>query len=194
MKKIYYIVLCLLAVMTVTTSCNKRKTYAELLKDETKAIEKFISENKLVILTEYPANSVFKPTEFYRDPATGVYFNVVETGNIAEANKVKEGEEVYIRFSGLRYFTSDKDTTKYTNLDPIRSPFPQTLIYRGPVTMRNRSLYSSTTSAWAVPLTHVGHGGKVKMIVPFNMGSSSDQSNYSTTYYDNVQYRFESQS
>lgn len=194
MKKTRYIILFLLGLALVGTSCNKTKTYAELLKEETKAIDKFISENKLVILEELPAGKIFKPNEFYRDQATGVYFNIIELGDTIASKKAKEGEEVYVRFSGLRYFTSANDTTEYSNLDPIRSPFAETLIYRGPVTVVNRSLYSSTTPGWAVPLTHVGHTGRVKLIIPFNMGSASDQQSYSTTYYDNVQYRLESQS
>lgn len=194
MKKTRYIILLLLGLMIVAISCNKRKTYAELLKDETKAIDKFISENKLTVLDEFPSNSVFKPNEFYRDPATGVYYNIIELGDTLTSNMVKLGEEVYVRFSGLRYFTSKNDSTEYSNNDPIRSPMPETIIYRGPVTVSNRSLYSSTTPGWAVPLTRVGHAGKVKLIVPFNMGSASDQQSYSTTYYDKVEYRFESQS
>ncbi|WP_436415673.1 DUF4827 family protein [Petrimonas sp.] len=193
MKKTRYIIFFLLGLLLVGVSCNKRRTYAEILKDETKAIDKFISQNKLTILENFPANSVFKSNEFYRDPATGVYYNIIELGDTTSANKVKIGEEVYVRFSGLRYFTSSNDSTEYSNNDPIRSPFPESVIYRGPVTVSNRSLYSATTPGWAVPLTRVGHAGKVKMIVPFNMGSQSDQQSYSTTYYDNIQYRFESQ-
>lgn len=192
MKKTRYIVLFLLGFMLIGVSCNKRKTYAEILKDENKAIEKFISQNKLVILDEFPANSTFKPNEFYRDPATGVYYNIIDKGDESTVDKVKEGEEIYVRFSGLRYFASKNDTIEYSNNDPIRSPFPETIIYRGPVTVRNRSLYS--TPGWAVPLPRIGHTGKVKLIVPFNMGSQSDQQSYSTTYYENVTYRFESQS
>ena len=193
MKKLYIVILCVLGLAFVTQSCNKTKTYAQYLKEENKAIDKFISQNKFTVLENFPTNSVFKSNEFYRDPATGVYYNIVELGDTASANMAKLGEEIYVRFSGLRYFASANDSTKYSNTDPIRSPFPETIIYRGPVSVNNRSLYSNTTPAWAVPLTRIGHTGKVKMIVPFNMGSASDQQNYSTTYYDNVEYRFESQ-
>jgi hypothetical protein len=194
MKKTRYIIFFLLGLMIVSASCNKRKTYAELLKDENKAIDKFITQNKLVILENFPANSVFKSNEFYRDPATGVYYNIIELGDTTNTNMAKIGVVIYVRFSGLRYFRSEKDSTEYSNNDPIRSPFPETFIYRGPVTVSNRSLYSGTTPGWAVPLTRIGHAGKVKLIVPFNMGSASDQQSYSTTYYDKVEYRFESQS
>ncbi|HAC72496.1 MAG TPA: hypothetical protein DCF46_02700 [Porphyromonadaceae bacterium] len=195
MKKKHYIILFLFGIGLVTISCNKTKTYVQFLKEENKAIDKFVSQNNLVILEDFPKDTIFKANEFYCDPATGVYFNIIERG-VPHTN-AKLGEEVYIRFSGLRYFANEKDTISYSNMDLIRSPFPEILIYRGPVTMRNRDLYSGTTPAWAVPLSSIGHNGKVKLIVPFNMGSNSDRSNFrlspTTTYYDNVQYRFESQ-
>ncbi|NLB56703.1 MAG: DUF4827 domain-containing protein, partial [Lentisphaerae bacterium] len=59
------------------------------------------------------------------------------------------------------------------------------------VTTSTKSYYD--TLGWAVPLIYVGHTGKVKMIIPFDMGSSYDQSQYEPTYYDMVQYRFENQ-
>ncbi len=196
MKKAHYTIFLLLGLTFVTASCNKTKTYAQYLKEETRAIDKFINQNNLVILENFPKDSVFKANEFYRDPATGVYFNIVDRG-VSQA-KVKFGEEIYVRYSGLTYFANEKDTISYSNMDLIRSPFPEILIYRGPVTMRNRDLYSGTTPAWAVPLSSIGHNGKVRLIVPFNMGSNYDRSNFrsapTTTYYDNVQYRFESQS
>lgn len=189
MRKTGYIVLSLAALLIFGVSCNKRKTYADLLKDETKAIDKFIAKNRLVILDEFPQNGNFQSNEFYRDPATGVYYNIIDVGDTVNIGKIKEGEEVYVRFSGLKYF-SKNDTIEYSNLDPIRSPFPETFVYRGPVTMINKSLYSATTPGWAVPLGFVGHTGKVKMIIPFNMGSSSDQAGYTPTYYESIQYRF----
>lgn len=196
MKKAHYIIFLLLGLMLVTASCNKTKTYAQYLKEETRAIDKFINQNNLVILENFPKDTVFKANEFYRDPATGVYFNIVDRGTYR--TKANLGEEIYVRYSGLKYFANERDTISYSNMDPLRSPLPETLIYRGPVTMRNRDLYSGTTPAWAVPLSSIGHNGKVKLIVPFNMGSNYDRSNFrsapTTTYYDNVQYRFESQS
>lgn len=189
MRQNGYILLFLATLLIFGTSCNKRKTYADLLKEESRAIDKFISKNKLVILTDFPKDGQFKSNEFYKDPSTGVYYNIIDAGDTITVPKIKEGEEVHVRFNGLEYFSKD-DTTKYSNLDPIRSPWPDTFTYRGAVTVINRSLYSGTTPGWVVPLKHVGHTGRVKMIVPFNMGSASDQAGYTPTYYDLVQYRF----
>lgn len=189
MKKLYTILLGSIALLTLIASCNKTPTYIDRLNDEKDAIERFISRNKIVVLDNYPADSIFAPNEFYKDPASGVYYNVIEKGTTARA---KLGEEIYIRFSDLQYFMTD-DTTKYTNDNAQTSPMPSTIIYRGPLSSQTRSLYSSATPGWAAPLSNIGHNGRVKMIIPFNMGSEYDKTKFQPTYYGNIKYNFESQ-
>mgnify|MGYP001308165402 FL=1 len=187
MKKTGYIIFALITLIAFGTSCNKTKTYADLLKDEVKAIDKFIAKNKFVILDEFPKNGEFKSNELYRDPATGVYYNIIDVGDTTNFSKAKIGKEVNVRFKGLKYF-SVNDSIEYNNNDTFNSPFAETFIYKGPVSYYTSSYYSGTVAGFAVPLDRVGRMGKVKMIVPFNMGSSSDQSSYTPTYYDVVQY------
>lgn len=189
MKKLSAYIVLFAGLMLLTTACNKRKTYADHLKDEKKAIDLFISKNNLTILKDYPSSGTFKSNEFYRDPGTGVYFNIIDKGT---SDSVKLNEEVYVRFSGLKYFM-ENDTLTYNNSDTDRSPFPETIVYKGPVNYMTRTLYQASTPAFVVPLKHLGHGGKAKMIVPFNMGSQYDVRNYQPTYYETVEYRFESQ-
>jgi len=175
MRKISFVIVAIAVFLFIGNSCDNQKTYAEYLKEESKGIKQFIAENELVVLDEYPEDHVFKPNEFYRDPATGVYYNVIDSGG----RKATFGEEVYIRFKGLTYFL-DGDTTQYAN---ILSPDPEILVYGNPTT------YSC--NAWVVPLGHVGHLGRVKLIVPFNQGLTYDKSYYRTAYYENLQYRIE---
>ncbi|WP_352421764.1 DUF4827 family protein [Proteiniphilum sp.] len=185
MKLFKSIVLILVSVLTLTTSCNNRKTYAEYLKDERKAIDLFIAKNNLKILKDFPSDTVFGDNEFYKDPATGVYFNIIERGNYAV--KPVWRENISVRFKGLHYF-STTDTILYSN---NLSTYPEILEYIGPVTSLTQSSYDN--AGWVVPLSYVGHTGKVKLIIPFEMGSSYDQSQYTPTYYEQVVYRFENQ-
>ena len=186
MKLFNSIVLILVSLLTLTTSCNNKKTYADRLKDERKAIDLFIAKNNLEILKDFPSDSLFGENEFYKDPYTGVYFNIIDRG---ETVSPLWREKVYIRFKGLHYFATD-DTIRYTNYQTI---FPEELEYYGPVNSTTSSAYSSLNTGWAVPLSYVGHRGKVKLIVPFESGSSYDQSQYTPTYYEQVEYRFENQ-
>ncbi len=185
---------CTISISLITiclilfASCKDKKTYVDHLKDEARAIELFIAKNNIDVLEKLPENGIFKSNQFYKDPATGVYYNIVDYG--AKELKASLGEEIYIRFKGLIYFMTS-DTSTYSNLDPSLSPFPQTQVYRGAVNSSTKSHYS--TPGWIVPVPSIGHKAVVKMIVPFEMGSSYDQSQFQPTYYDHVEYRFEGQ-
>ena len=185
MKLFKSIVLTLFGLLILTTSCKNQKTYAERLRDERKAIDLFIAKNNLQVLKNFPSNGKFNATDFYKDPNTGVYFNIIEYGDTTV--KPQWREKISIRFKGLSYFSTE-DTIKYTN---HQSTFPEQLEYVGPVSTMTKDSYA--TAGWAVPLSYVGHKGKVKMIIPFQMGSTYDRNNSTPTYYDQIEYRFESQ-
>ena len=157
--------------------------YADYLKDEAKAIDLFILKNNLTILSTFPKSGIFKEKEFYKDP-TGVYYHIISYGDTT--TKLQMMEPVYIRFKGLNYFMIEggSDLSNFSNV------LPEEMLYMGPVNASTMSSYSNP--GWAVPLKHVGHNGKVKLIIPFEMGSQSDQSNYQPSYYDFLTYRFES--
>jgi len=184
MKKIIAIATTLITLLLLVSSCQDRKTYADYLKDESRAIDLFISKHNLNILDEFPEDGKFGDNDFYKDKNTGVYFNVIHEGDTTQNLQWKE--EVYVRFSGLEYFMTD-DTTKYSN---FKSVFPEEIVFIGPVNSNNKSSYSNP--GWVVPLSYVGHNGKVKMIVPFDVGSSYDRSQYQPSYYELVTYKFES--
>lgn len=183
MKRFTPYVFILIAIMVTTASCKHRKMYADYLKDEAKAIDLFISKNNLTILNEFPKSGVFREKEFYKDP-TGVYYHIISYGDTTSKLQLKE--TIYIRFKGLNYFMLEKGT----DLSNFGSVFPEEMTYVGPVNALTMSSYANP--GWAVPLEHVGHNGKVKMIIPFEMGSQSDQSNFQPSYYDFLTYRFES--
>ncbi len=184
MKKIIAIITTLTALLILASSCQDRKTYADYLKDESRAIDLFISKHNLTILDQFPEDGEFGDNDFYKDKNTGVYFNIIDVGDTTQNLQWKE--EVYLRFRGLQYFMTE-DTTTYSN---FKSVFPEEIVFVGPVNSTTKANYS--TPGWVVPLTYVGHNGKVKMIIPFDMGSSYDKSQYQPTYYDLVLYKFDS--
>ncbi|MGV8964084.1 MAG: DUF4827 family protein [Candidatus Saccharimonadaceae bacterium] len=176
MRKNIIVLLISIVAIGVFASCNKSKTYAQRLNDEKKAIELFIDKNDIKVLKEYPKDSVFQANEFYFDTTSGVYYNVVDSGN---GRRIMMGEELYVRFKGLKYLSSN-DTSTYSNINSLQ---PEILVYGNTLT------YSST--AWVAPLRNVGHLGRVKLIVPFTMGLASDNQSYKTAYYEELNYRFE---
>ena len=118
MKKIIIASLIGIVAIGILSSCNKSRTYAQRLGDEQKVIEQFIDRNDITVLREYPKDSVFKEKEFYFDSSSGVYYNVIYSGN---GEKIIKGENVAIRFKDLEYL-SGNDTVKYSN---IFSQYPE---------------------------------------------------------------------
>lgn len=176
MKKIIIASLISIVAIAIFSSCNKSKTYAQRLNEEKKIIERFIDQNDIKILTEYPKDSIFSEKEFFFDTSSGIYYNVVDSGN---GRRILGGEELYIRFKGLSY-PSSNDTTTYSNIFSLQ---PEVMVYG------NSSTYGAV--AWVAPLKNVGDRAKVKMIVPFNMGLASDKQSYKTAYFEEIDYRFE---
>ena len=176
MKNIIIVSLISLFTFGILSSCNKNKTYAQNLDDEKKRIERFINENDIKVLREYPKDRAFAEKEFFFDNTSGIYYNVIDSGN---GRRIKVGDDIYIRFNGLKYIYN-KDTLIYSNINQLQ---PEILVYG------NSSTYSSV--AWVAPLKNIGDRGRVKMIVPFKMGMSSDIQTYKTAYYELIDYRFE---
>ena len=87
MKKGFNILLILCAAL-VAISCSKTKSYTDMLKDEKKAIERFIDDKGLEILDDFPADSVFKENQFVLLD-NGVYLNIIDKGSDQRAVQYK---------------------------------------------------------------------------------------------------------
>ena len=63
MKRGFYILLIMCAAIMVV-SCDKTKSYTDMLKAQRKAIERLQVDSGLVFLDDFPADSIFKENEF----------------------------------------------------------------------------------------------------------------------------------
>lgn len=81
------------------TSCDDTKSYAELLTDETRYVNAYLANERVV--AEIPADTVFEVGEnapFYRlDEDGNLYMQVLDAGT--PDNKVKPDELIYFRFT-----------------------------------------------------------------------------------------------
>ena len=198
MKKRGFIPFILIAIIITAASCNKTTTYVEWLRQEQTAIDKFIADSGIVVLNEFLADTIFKPKEFYKDPQTGIYYNIVSRGVKTKAEngnlyyrKPEMYEEIYIRFSGRKYI-KDNSIPLVNNLD---SPYPEIMQFFGRPVSNDITQYYQNQSmcpGWILPLDAVGHLGVVKIIVPFTQGFTYDvNSGYNPIYYNYLEYRFQ---
>jgi len=170
-------------------SCNQSKSLQELLQEESKAIDRFITSNDLVILRNYPSDGVFKANEYFKT-VDGLFFNVVDSGN---GNRVQLLNDVSIRFDYSLYLKdiAQGDSTVFV---PPSENLPYSFVYGISQTYSSSYYYSSygyyspLCQAWIIPLSYVGEGAIVNMIIPSSIGSYMDNMNVSPVFYKNLRY------
>lgn len=159
-----------------------------MINAQDRAIEKFIHDNNIEVLDEYPANGVFKENQFVHLD-NKVYMNVVDSGNGTRAVAYKT--TVLARFKGNFMVT---DTVSFENFSSWK--FPVEFKYTNYSTAVDNNAYNVFLSEGLnTPLKYVGDRARVKLIVPFQAGSTigsySQQSSGTAIYFDLVTYQFE---
>jgi hypothetical protein len=162
-----------------------------MLNDERRATTRFMKENNFVVIKDYPANGVFKENEFYQMD-NDVYINVVDSGNGERA--VMYSTVVYSRFSANRF---SLDTTlyytRYSNYGPHSNGTLPVEFRYGTYTALNptgSALEEFMSEGFQSALQYVGDRGKVKMIVPFKVGSQVDMQSGYPVFFEIVEYKF----
>ncbi|GBU08725.1 hypothetical protein AwDysgo_20560 [Bacteroidales bacterium] len=179
MKKILFVVFSLAALLFVFPSCNNSDSPQQKMKKEKKAIEKFISQKGFEILKNYPADGVFKENQYTRT-STGLYVRVIDKG---DSTKIRMNQKVNIRFREGLYFM-EANSVSFTNDSATDNPIE--------ITYGMPESYAYTYGdAWEIPLSFIGDKAKISMIVPSNLGNSSDKQYYRPVFYGSVTYRFD---
>lgn len=188
MKKGFSILMMMIAVILVVSSCGKnQRTYTEFLKDERKAIRKLMDSLDIKLLDKYPENGVFADNEFYQLPS-GLYINVIDSGNGERA--VLNQTRVFCRFE-FDYISSITGT--YQTTDGFENRFqPLTFIYGASRPENPQGSFATLYGQGIIePLEYVGNNSYVKLIVPFKIGGAEQQPNGDPVYYKKLRYVFE---
>ena len=181
-----FVFLMVACMVMIAVSCDKTKSYTKMLKANDKAISRLIDEEDFEILSDFPADTVFKPNQFVK-LKSGAYLNIIDRGNSERAvlNKTK----IYVRFEVRGLIAPDTAT-----VNTLDGPYDELceFTYGDYSSFQSGSIeYSYVSEAVGAPLEYVGTGARVKLIVPFKVGSQMDQSGGNPRYYSNLRYKFE---
>lgn len=188
MRKVLGLVCFIIGLCVAFGACSSTETYADKLKNERKNIARFINENNITVRSDYPASGVFAENEFFRDPLTGVYMNVVDSGNGNRASTVKRSL-VNVRFSGAMTLpTSESDTSTNNNLGSQPMIFNYGIVSTYTSVNQNLPDYFYLSTGITAPLQYVGEGARVRLIVPFASGSTYQLAVFRAMYYKEVHY------
>ena len=102
MKKLVFLFLSLLAAGGIFQACDDSKTYAEMLEDEKNAVNKFIKDNdiRVISLEEFERDTITASKEAgngydeYVAFSNGVYMQIVDRGGKEDKNGVEVINEV----------------------------------------------------------------------------------------------------
>lgn len=174
-----------MALMALLASCSKEQSYSELLRDEEKTVNWFLSNQK--VEAEIPSDSVFLVGEdapFYKMDEDGhVYMQVLNVGD--KDSRPVEGDKVYFRYMMQNLQTLEENGTAewVGNSDNLGGIASTSFIFG------NRYLPSTTQFGMGVqvPLHYLGYNCEVNLVVKSLEGFSEVMATC-TPYLMNIRY------
>ncbi|MDU1904443.1 MAG: DUF4827 domain-containing protein [Dysgonomonas sp.] len=191
MKKSIGLICFIIGACVLFAACSKSESYADKVKKEKNRINGFLSEHNIEVLHEYPSNGVFKSNQYYLDDS-GVYINVVDSGNGTRANASKRAKIMY-RFKDRMWLpAAESDTVDLNELSiqPLSFNYGVSSTYINSDYTNYSLPYLYLSPGITIPLKYVGENAIVRLIVPFrnSMGSAYQLASYSTIYYGQLEY------
>ena len=140
-------------LMAGLSGCDDDKSYAELLEEENKAVNLFLSDQ--IILTELPADNKFI------------------TGNDAPYYRLDEDGNVFIYFRFMRY-----NLSYYDGINDIPGEGNSDYVEGGNMSFRYKNYTLESSSSWGLaiqmPLQYLPLNSEVKLVVKSQYGWSSE--------------------
>lgn len=205
MKKLFYLSALIYVLTLGLQSCNNGKTYAEMKEEEADAINKFILENDIKVISEkefIENDTITAENEFVLFDKSGVYMNIQYRG---DGEILKEGRynissrfiEICIKDVSDMQITAG-DTLASNRYSPYSENFLLTVGSSGSYSasftdMAQSAMYdayktSAVPNGWLVPFAYLkmksyisaapsNKIARVRLIVPHSEGTS-----YATQY------------
>lgn len=176
------------AIAFCAVSCDEGESYADLLKDETAAVNNFLADQR--VETEIPADSVFEygaNSPYYKmDEDGNIYMQVLKPGT--KNNMAKDDQLIYFRFTryDLYGYSNGELPEGFGNANDF--DYKNTEFRFGNYTLPSSSQWGS---AIQLPLYYLGIDCEVNLVIKSQYGYTDEISNV-VPYMYNVRY-FKSQ-
>ncbi|MBD5271530.1 MAG: DUF4827 domain-containing protein [Bacteroides sp.] len=183
MKKIFSIILPLVVLALTAVSCEDSKSYAELLADENKVVNRFLVQHR--VEESFPEDfEVGEDAPYYRvDESGDVYMQVLQRGN---GNIPETGDLVYFRYTSydLASYVVGGENHGSGNADNVGNSLPTFFL------LDDYSVSESTQygTGIQIPIKLLGFDSKVNIVLKSQAGPTAMMSYvipflYTVSYY-----------
>ncbi len=186
MKHVGKILTLITLIVLNLSSCSKGKSYSELLREEEKACNWFLSNQR--VETEIPADSILEvgpDAPYYKLDDDGyIYMQVIEPGDTTDM--AKRGDIVYFRFTrwNIKWLYNGNEVAGSGNAEDLNSSLGPTSFVYDNYLVSSSSAYGSGIQQ---PLKFVGNASEVNLVLRSYYGFSTDQSEC-LPYLINIKY------
>jgi hypothetical protein len=84
----------MMLLLIAMVACESETNYSQLLKAEEELIDSWLARNEIVLLDEFPADTVFGANEMYHFE-DGIYFQLIEKG---VGDTLRTGDKLVLRY------------------------------------------------------------------------------------------------
>lgn len=187
MKLTKYLLPAIVAIPAISTltSCEDGKSYSDLLREEEKATNWYMANQRIEL--DIPSDSILEygpQAPYYKLDEDGyIYLQVINPGDTVRA---KKGDMVYFRFKrlNLKYLYQGDNPSWEGNADNMNSALGSTYFIYDDMLMVNSMKYGQGLQ-W--PLKFVGYDSEVNIVLRSYYGFQADQSSC-LSYIYNVKY------
>jgi len=198
MKKLVICFLGIIIACIAFNACSDSVTYAELLEDEKEAINNFIFDNDITVITQKEFQDAGCVTDVSKNEyvltTSGVYMQIIDKGSEVLGDTIRNNDMVIARYAEYRLEKDSAATLVMSNLGVAQIANPDIFRYQKSGTSVSGLftsgmmyyVYSSQTvpQGWLIPFNYVRDGARVKLIVPSKMGHETSMNAVKAYYYD----------
>jgi len=130
MKQISYLIILAFCTSISFSSCTDT-TYANELKQERLLIAEYIKRNNINVLSSFPADKKWAENDYVLT-ASGLYYHLVDSGEIAVGDTIKSGDIVVPRY--IEYTLKEVSDTLTSNWSTLDFPYPKSTFSFGDLT------------------------------------------------------------
>lgn len=162
------------AIISGISACDDKKSYADLLTDETHAVNNFLANHK--VENSIPADTIFETgpdAPYYRlDEDGNIYMQVLKPGD-RKNNKVEDNELIYFRYTRYNLTNYMKTGEMYGEGNANNMGAQATSFRFGNYQLTSSSQYGAGVQ---MPLAYLGVDCEVNIVIKSQYGLSSEES------------------